>query len=348
MTPHPATPSSPPKAHNFSDGFIAHDLAFNAVTGVRPRLSLVVRTSAHEGPVYVPEEDARYFTTVPEPFPTPGGVGTEVRIDRIQLEGTAFPVLDEAVTTLRRDTELANGMTLGLDRRLVVCEQGTMESPARIGYVDRHTGEITGAVESWRDLPFNSPNDVAVKRDGTIWFTDPSYGYLQGFRPQPQAGDYVYRFDPATDRVTAVADAFVKPNGIAFSPDEQTLYVTDSGANQEIGSYYPHLPHHVVAFDVMDGRHLGAPRLVAVVAPGFPDGLETDDGGRIYASAASGVQVFAQTGDLIGEIRLPGAVNFTFGGPDRNVLFITADDAIWAAELDTTGGPRPPAIPQGA
>jgi gluconolactonase len=189
-------------------------------------------------------------------------------------------------------------------------------------------------------LPLNSPNDVVVKRDDTIWFTDPSYGHLQGFKDEPLLGDYVYRYDPSRDRLSVMADSFGKPNGLAFSPDESVLYIGDSGANQEPGSYHVRLPHHVVAFDVDDGGRLVNGRLFAVIAPGFPDGLKVDSEGRVYASASSGVQVFNPCGDLIGEIWLPGAVNFTFGGPERSLLFIAADTGIWAATLNAIG-PEP-------
>jgi gluconolactonase len=130
-----------------------------------------------------------------------------------------------------------------------------------------------------------------------------------------------------------VADSLDKPNGLAFSPDERILYVGDSGANQEAGSYHAGRPHHILAFDVVHGRHLVNQRLFAVVAPGYPDGLKVDRRGRVFSSAASGVLVFDRTGDLIGEIHLPGAVNFTFGGRRGNLLFITADTAIWVAVL---------------
>ena len=142
-------------------------------------------------------------------------------------------------------------------------------------------------------------------------------------------------------RLSVVADCFDKPNGLAFSPDERTLYVTDSGANQEPGSYHVQRAHHIVAFDVRDGVHLGPGRLFAVTTPGFPDGLKVDQAGRVYASSFSGVQVFSRAGDFIGQIRLPGAVNFTFGGPAGGVLFITADTAVWAAVLNTAAGVAP-------
>src|SRR5918996_3083763 len=233
---------------------------------------------------------------------------------------------DGTVTVVRADANVANGMALDREGYLVVCEQGTLTEPARITRVDRATGNAETLVDSAAGLPLNSPNDVVVKRDGAIWFTDPSYGYLQGFRPEPQTGDHVYRYDPAARELTAVLDSLDKPNGLAFSPDERVLYVGDNGA-----------PHHLLAFDVQDGRRLTRGREIAVSTPEHPDGLKTDSEGRIYASYSGGVQVLDSSGELIGEINLPGAVNFTFGGPERNVLYITADTAVWAVVLNAKG-----------
>jgi gluconolactonase len=280
----------------------------------------------------VPDEEALYFTTVPRPGSVPAPGRPEVAIKRLGLD-------DGRISVVRPDANVANGMALDLEGGLVVCEQGTRSQHAALTRVDRSTGEVETLVDSWRGLPLNSPNDVVVKSDGSIWFTDPSYGSLQGFRPRPRTGDHVYRFDPRSG-LSLVADSFDKPNGLAFSPDERVLYVADSGANQEPASYYPDRPHHIKAFDVVGGDRLAGERLFAVVSPGFPDGLKVDSAGRVYASSFGGVQVFTPGGELIGEISLPGAVNFTFGGRDRNVLYITADDAIWAAHLAATGPPR--------
>ncbi len=295
------------------------------------RLQKVVEVDAHEGPVYVGSEDALYFTSVPRPASSGANGAREVAIKRLALDGLSFPLERERVTVVRERANAANGMTLDREGRLVVCEQGGPSEHGRISRIDRASGAVETLVDNLRGLRLNSPNDVVVKSDGTIWFTDPSYGFLQGFKPQPQVGDHVYRYDPETDHLSVVADSFDKPNGLAFSPDEQVLYVTDSGANQEEGSFYAERPHHIVALDVQDGRHLLNPREFAVTTPGFPDGIKVDGEGRVYASSFSGVQVFDPSGDLIGEIGLPGAVNFVFGGADRNVLFITADSAIWAA-----------------
>jgi len=269
-------------------------------------LELVAETDAHEGPVYAADEDALYFTTV--------------RRERVAIKRLALA--DGSISVVREDANMANGMTLDREGRLVVCEQGTLAEPARITRLDRATGRVESVVDQVEGLPLNSPNDVVVKSDGTIWFTDPSYGWLQGFRPEPQIRDVVYRYDPVSGRLATVAGTFDKPNGLAFSPDECVLYVGDNGS-----------PHHVLAFDLVDGGY----RLFAAGSPEHPDGLKVDREGRVYASAQSGIQIFDPTGELVGEIALPGAVNFTFGGPALDVLYITRDTAVWAAVLTTKG-----------
>jgi gluconolactonase len=311
-----------------SPAFVAHAAGFDHVVGHAPRLSLLAEVDAHEGPVYFADENALYFTTLPRS-------GTDrspsVQIKRLSLDDPA------EASVLVAAANGANGMAQDLDGRLIVCEQGSSWESARISRIDRATGGREALIEDWRDLQFNSPNDVTVASDGAIWFTDPSYGYLQGFRPPPVVGDFVYRHDPITARTTVVADNFDKPNGIAFSPDERTLYVSDSGANQEPGSYHVTRAHHITAFDVIGGTRLTGERLFATVTPGFPDGLKVDCDGRVYASSLSGVQVFDPDGDLLGEIHVPGAVNFCFGGPDADLLLITTDSAVWAAALAAKG-----------
>jgi gluconolactonase len=321
-------------ATRHADAFITVDTRFLDVLGDDPHLVKVADIDAHEGPVYAPDEDALYFTS--KPLRDIEGV-PRVSIRRIQLDELEFPAPRGRISTIRERANAANGMTLDHDGELLVCEQGTPDSPARIARVDRATGKSETVVADFRGIRFNSPNDVVVKSDGTIWFTDPSYGHLQGFRPAPRLGDHVYRFHPRSGRIDVVAVSLDKPNGLAFSPHECTLYVGDSGANHEPGSYDPQRPHHILAFDVDDTRRLRNERLFAVTTPGFPDGIKVDSDWRVYASSFSGVQVFSNEGDLLGEIALPGAVNFTFGGPERNVLFITTDTAVWAAVLQAKG-----------
>jgi gluconolactonase len=272
-------------------------------------LTPVLATNAHEGPVYVADEDALYFTTA----------RPDVAIRRLQLDGERFPLEPERLTTVCPITASANGMALAPDGRLLVCVQGSPTQPAAIAALDRASGVLETVVDHWHGLPLNSPNDVVVASDGAIWFTDPSYGYRQGFRPRPTLGDRVYRFDPATRELTVGADGFDKPNGLAFSPDESVLYVGDNGA-----------PHRLLAFAVHAGRRLGERRAVAELPPGHPDGIKVDEQGRVYVSARDAVRVYSPAGELLNELVVPGAVNLAFGG---NVLFITADTAIWAAVI---------------
>jgi gluconolactonase len=280
------------------------------------RLELVVETDAHEGPVYAADEHALYFTTT-----------RRGRVSIMRLE-----LADAAVSVVRPDANNANGMVLDREGRLVVCEQGTFTEPARISRLDRATGDVEVLLEGG----LSSPNDAVVAADGAIWFTDPSYGVLQGFRPRSAAADRVWRLDSETGEAAVVASSLDKPNGLAFSPDESVLYVGDSGAIHGPEDYDPDRPRRVVAFDVA-GERLGDERLFADEIPGFPDGLKVDAAGRVYVSSADGVFVFDPGGDLLGEIELPGAVNFTFGGPAGDVLFITRDDSVWAAHLLAKG-----------
>jgi gluconolactonase len=257
----------------------------------------IAAVDAHEGPVYVADEHALYFTSVPRP---------QCDIKRLDLRTGELAVV-------RAGANRANGMALARDGRLLVCEQGTFSEPARISLVDRVTGATETVVDAFNGVPLNSPNDVIVKRDGTIWFTDPSYGYEQGFRPAPRLGDVVYRHDPHTGVTRVAAAGFEKPNGLAFSPHENVLYVGDSGAGA----------HRIVAI------HHGGRRPFAVIDPGYPDGIEVDDDGLVYSAGPAGVQVFDPDGRQIGAIDVPGAVHLAFG--ERGRLYITADTGVWSA-----------------
>lgn len=310
--------------------FVAHRDKFHKILGPDFQRPVLIETNAHEGPVYVAREHALYFTTMPEPGPS------NIAIMRLQLGGERFPFTPLSLETVRQPSNMANGMTLDRKGRLVICEQGTRTEPARISRMDLKTRALETVVDQWRGLHFNSPNDVVVKSDKTVWFTDPNYGEIQGFKPPPEIGAFVYRHDPTTGETAVVADSFNKPNGLAFSPDESVLYITDTGANQAPGTYFVDLPHHIRAFDV-HGQHLRNGRLFAVVSPGCPDGIKLDTKGRVYTSSASDVQVFTPQGDLLGEIMAPGVANFTFGGPKNDVLFILGDTKIWQAKVEAKG-----------
>jgi gluconolactonase len=240
------------------------------------------------------------------------------------------------VSVFRAHSNYANGNTRDRQGRLVTCEHGTRRVTRT--EVD---GTITVIADSYDGKRLNSPNDVVVKSDGSIWFTDPTYGILtdyEGFKADPeQQGCYVFRADAETGQLSVVADDFVKPNGLAFSPDERLLYIADSGFSHD-----PSAPHHIRAFDVVDGRKLTNSRVFAEVSPGVPDGFRCDTGGNVWTSSQNGVQCYAPDGTLLGRIRIPTMVsNLAFGGPKRNRLFITATNALYSVYVAATGAQTP-------
>jgi gluconolactonase len=302
-------------------------------TMISARVVEAARVPAHEGPVWFPDEKTLYYTSLP--VPDRDGV-PRVRIDAVRLDGCPLheltgPVGAGRVKTVVFDANAANGMCADGAGGLLVCEQGGPRAPARISRLDRMTGLRETVVADFRGLALNSPNDVTRHPDGSIWFTDPSYGWYQGFRPRPVISDGVHRYDPATGHHSIVTYAFDKPNGLAFSPDGETLYVGDSGANHEPGSFDPTRPHAVTALSVSDDR-VDAVQWTRSVRGGYPDGLKTDSAGRVWFTTGDGLRVLSPNGDHLGDIPLAGAVNFTFVGDDA--LLVTADTAVWAVVLD--------------
>lgn len=185
----------------------------------------------------------------------------------------------------------------------------------------------------------NSPNDVVVKSDGTIWFTDPPYGILsdeEGYKAESELNDnYVFRFDPETEVLDIVTDLVEEPNGLAFSPDESVLYVSDTSAALKTDGTGN---HHIMAFDVVGGRTLAAPRLFAEVSPGLSDGFRLDNQGWIYTSSEDSIQVYHSDGTLLGKIHVPEMIaNCTFGGQQRDVLYIVASTSLYQIQLNTQG-----------
>jgi gluconolactonase len=237
---------------------------------------------------------------------------------------------DGGVSVFRADANYSNGNTRDRQGRLVTCEHG-----ARRVTRTEIDGSITVLADSFEGRRLNSPNDVVVRSDGSIWFTDPTYGIqsdYEGHKATPeQATNNVYRIDPETGAVDAVIRDFVQPNGLAFSPDETKLYVADSGS-----------PRHIRVFDVVDGRTLANSRVFCTVEPGVPDGFRFDVEGNLWTSAWDGVQCFAADGTLIGKILVPERVaNLTFGGPKANRLYIAATSSIYAIYLTTNGAAVP-------
>lgn len=236
------------------------------------------------------------------------------------------------VTTFRSPSNFSNGNTRDREGRLITCEhRGRRVTRTELN------GEITVLVDRYQGRRLNSPNDVVVRSDGTVWFTDPTYGIsaeYEGGKAESETGVCnVYRFDPRDGSLRVVADDFFRPNGLAFSPDEKRLYIADSGFWPN-----PEWPHHIRCFDVSDEGQVHNSRVIAEVSPGIADGFRVDVDENIWTSAGDGVHCYTVGGDLIGKIPVPEKVaNVCFGGPARDRLFICGHTSLYAIHMNTRG-----------
>lgn len=238
----------------------------------------------------------------------------------------------EGLSVFRQPAQTANGNTVDAQGRIISCL-----TRARSVVRFEHDGSETVIADRYQGGRLTSPNDVVVKSDGTIWFTDPDYGWLVAefghCQPPEQHRNRVYRVDPATREITVASEDFDKPNGICFSPDERTLYVGDTGMTH--GAFRP---HRLMAFDVSEDGALYNPRVFADIDPWVPDGFRCDADGNVYVGAGDGVQVFSPAGQMLGKILTPETVgNLSFGMSDRQTLFIGATKSLWCIRLDATG-----------
>jgi gluconolactonase len=284
------------------------------------RFKACIRTSANidrlytgcrwtEGPVYFPALRALLFSDIPND-----------RMLKLDEES-------EAVTVFRRPADYTNGNTVDRQGRLVSCQQG----PRRVVRTE-HDGSITVLADRYRGKRLNSPNDVVVKSDDSIWFSDPSYGIdsnYEGYKAPSELGERcVYRIGPHSHEVSRVADGFAQPNGLAFSVDERKLYIADSGVT----------PGVIRVFDVRSDGTLDNARVFATSGSGAFDGFRIDVDDRLWTSAGESVHCYDPDGTLLGRMLMPERVsNLTFGGPKRNRLFVTATSSLYSVLVAVSG-----------
>ena len=260
-----------------------------------------------EGPAYFPAGRYLLFSDIPN--------------DRM----LRFDELTGAVGVFRAPAGYSNGNTVDRQGRLLSCEQGDR----RVTRTE-HDGTVTVLTDRFEGKRLNSPNDLVERSDGSIWFTDPSYGIdsdYEGHKAVSEIGACnVYRADPSSGETTVVADDFVRPNGLAFSADERHLYIADTREK------------HIRRFDVEGQDRLAGGEVFATCDAGSFDGIRLDDAGRIWAAAHDGLHCFAPDGTLLGKLHVPEIVsNLTFGGPKRNDLFITATSSVYSLRLNLCG-----------
>jgi len=269
-----------------------------------------------EGPVWFADHEFLLFSDLPN--------------DRV-LRWT-----EAGISVFRQPSHFANGHTRDREGRLIECSH-------RKRCITRTEldGTITVLADRYEGKRLNSPNDVVVKSDGSIWFSDPHYGINTDYEGGKQTAELpatLYRLDPATGTLEVAADDFGGPNGLAFSPDESRLYVAETGRQ-----FDPAAPRHIRVFDLSpDGRRLCRGRVFHTISPGAADGFRCDEDGNLWSSAADGVHCINPDGELLGKILVPARVaNLTFGGRYRSRLFICATHTLYAIYLNRRGAQRP-------
>jgi len=270
-----------------------------------------------EGPVWFADRDCLLFSDLPN--------------DRV-LRWTE----SGGISLFRQPSNFENGHTRDREGRLVSCCHR-----ARCITRTEFDGEVTVLADHFEGRRLNSPNDVVVKSDGTIWFTDPPYGIQTDYEGGKQTAKLpanVYRLDPTSGVLNVVADDFDGPNGLCFSPDEKHLYIAESGLQ-----FVQHPIQVIRVFDVPGGGAcLANGRTFHKIQPGFADGMRCDEDGNIWSSAADGVHCIHPSGVLLGKIKVPYTVaNLTFGGKNRSRLYICASHTLFAIYVNQRGAQRP-------
>jgi gluconolactonase len=319
--------------------------SFAQILGPSPGITLLYESSLplfHEAALYYPPTESLFVSSNQIVSDSPSTGNKTIIISRVT--GLTSASDTQLETIFGPEVVLANGAAIyisdlaGSDPYLMWCSQGDLINPASAGIVAMSATppyNTTKLVTGFYGKAFNSPNDLVVSEDGSVYFTDPSYGYQQGVRPAPELPSHVYRYVPATGGIRAMADNFVRPNGLAFSPDESVLYVSDTGSALGNGAKEPTGPATIYAFDVhtVDGSpFLTNRRLFAYADAGIPDGIKVDTMGNVYSGCGDGVQVWSAGGDLAGKILVQGGVaNFGFG--EEGVMFVLNEKRLYRVDL---------------
>ena len=265
-----------------------------------------------EGPCYIKSHKKLYFSDIPNNHLLSWD-GNNIKIEK-------------------NPSNFINGNTEDLEGNLISCSHG-----GRCIYKTDINGNTTTLVDKYLDKKLNSPNDVVVKSDGSIWFTDPPYGILsdyEGYKGDMEYGAcYVFRYDPKENNLEVVSKDFLKPNGLSFSVNEDKIYIADSGGSHDINA-----PNQIMVYDVVENKILKNGKVFHKFNPFFADGFRVDKDDNVWTSAGKGIKCFSPQGEVIGQLLLPDLVaNLTFGGENNNILYVTSSSNLYSMELNQQG-----------
>ena len=265
-----------------------------------------------EGPCYIKSHKKLYFSDIPNNHLLSWD-GSNVKIEK-------------------DPSNFINGNTEDLEGNLISCSHG-----GRCIYKTDINGNTTTLVDKYLDKKLNSPNDVVVKSDGSIWFTDPPYGILsdyEGYKGDMEYGAcYVFRYDPKENNLEVVSKDFLKPNGLAFSVNEDKIYIADSGGSHDVNA-----PNQIMVYDIVENKILKNGKVFHKFNPFFADGFRVDKDDNVWTSAGKGIKCFSPQGEVIGQLLLPDLVaNLTFGGENNNILYVTSSSNLYSMELNQQG-----------
>ena len=259
-----------------------------------------------EGPCYIPHKDLLVWSDIPK--------------------NRMMKLHNNKVSEYRNPSNYCNGNTIDNNENLISCSHG-----GRCLYKTEDNNNLSILVDNFEGKKFNSPNDVCVKKDNTIWFTDPTYGIISDYEGNPANQEYngcfVFKFNPQDNKLDVMKTNLNRPNGICFSNDEKKLYISDTGENIK----------HLYVFDIIDNK-LNNQKLVYDFKPFFSDGFRCDIDGNIWTSAGKAIKCFNPNNELIGQILFPELVsNLEFGGKEGNILYVTATTSLYSVQLNQIG-----------
>ena len=259
-----------------------------------------------EGPAYIPHLDILVWSDIPN--------------------NRMFKMKDNKVSVYKKPSNFCNGNTIDNQENLLSCSHG-----GRCLYKTDDNMVTKVLIDNYQGNKLNSPNDICVHSNDDIFFTDPPYGIISDYEGYPAdqeyGGCYVFSFNPNTKKLKVIIDDLVRPNGITLSPDEDKLYVADTGENIK----------HLYSYDLIDGR-VSNQKLIYDFKPFFSDGFRCDKDGNIWTSAGKAIKCFNSKFELIGQIKIPELVsNCEFGGKEGNILYVTATTSLYSIELSQQG-----------